>query len=74
MASARATGTQTAPVNVRWTCDADGPSGLQYAWYVYKDGVRVYTKWYSARSYIDYAITADGSYRVVAFAKAPVFS
>jgi hypothetical protein len=38
---------------------------------VYKDGTKVYTKWYSTSNYIDYAITEAGSYKVLAFAKAP---
>jgi hypothetical protein len=69
--TANKTSPQTAPVTIRWTCDADGPTGLQYAWYVYKDGAKVYTKWYSTSKYFDYGISGAGTYKVLAFAMAP---
>ena len=36
---------------VRWSCAAEGPGTLEYAWYVYLDGERVHVEWYRSQSY-----------------------
>jgi beta-N-acetylglucosaminidase len=54
---------------VRWTCAADGPGTLEYAWYVYLDGERVHVEWYQSQNYLDFYFDKPGTYHVKVFVR-----
>ncbi len=64
-------GTVLAGTTVRWTCQAEGSGPLEYAWYLYRDGVRVDTAWYRSGNTFSYTLSKPGSYYVRAFARTP---
>ncbi|MGB4182186.1 MAG: hypothetical protein WBK41_02140, partial [Dethiobacteria bacterium] len=57
-------GTVVTGTTVRWTCAAKGSGPLEYAWYLYRDGVRVDTAWYRSGNTFSYTLSKPGSYHV----------
>lgn len=41
--------------------------GCQYAWYLYKDGERIATQWYSDDDFVQYELESEGIYKVLMF-------
>ncbi len=62
-------GTVSTGTTVCWTCEAEGPGALEYAWYLYRDGERVHVQWYRSGNTFSYKLSEPGSYHVLAFAR-----
>jgi len=62
-------GTVSTGTTVRWTCQAEGPGALEYAWYLYRDGERVHVQWYRSQEYLEYRLDQPGTYHVKVFAR-----
>lgn len=48
---------------------AGGQGHIQYAWYLFKDGTRIHTKWYTCDNTFTYEPDTQGVYSVRAFAQ-----
>ncbi len=62
---------QAIGTSITWTCEAEGPGELRYAWYVYRDGERIFTRWYEPASSFTYTPAKPGVYHVRAFVRTP---
>ncbi len=54
---------------VRWTVNARGSSGLQFAFYIYRGTDLIHTQWYGDQNYVSYAPGEPGEYRVRAYVR-----
>lgn len=62
------TETQQILTKIRWTASTNQSTGLRYAWYIYKDGNHIASRWYTEENYLDYIPTQAGKYSIRAWA------
>lgn len=53
---------------IKWTATADGEE-LSYAWYIYKEGERVETFWYTESNILEWTPSDTGKYNIKVFVK-----